>query len=192
MANKILNTPMDGTPKQISFANHAGDFAAAASVTLEEGTPTDCELDLQAVANGAAEQSAKCDLGAHYAERYALVACIEMFTAVAAGVVIEFYWNSSSSATAANANMGAASGATGAYSGYSADLDEAVQQLIYIGSVVLTDDTASTIQTAYVGDLFPPMRYGSLIVKNESGQALANTDTVETHVVLNPIIPELQ
>jgi hypothetical protein len=193
MANKFLITPMDDTPPQIAFANFAGDFSPAAAKDLRIGTPTTGELVLLDLATAAAAQSAKVDLGAKFAERYACVAVIEMqVTAAGAGTTVEFYWNASPSATAANANMGAASGSAAGYDGYSADLVDAIKQLIYIGSMVMADDAVDSIQTGFVGDLYPPHRYGSLIVRNLTGQKLCDTDDIEAHVVLNPVIPELQ
>ena len=193
MANKILIQPMDNTPAQISFANFAGDFSPTAANDLRVGTDTQCELVLLNLADAAAAQSAKVDLGAHFAERYALVACPEMQIAAAtAGAVIEFYWNASGIVTAATGNMGGASGSAAAYSGYSSDLADSVKQLIYIGSMVMTDDAVDSVQIGYAGDLYPPHRWGSLIVKNECGQTICDTDDIEAHIVLNPIIPEVQ
>jgi len=193
MPNKYLLQPMDDTPAQICFANFAGDFSPTAANDLRSGTDTQCELVLLNLADTAAAQSAKVDLGAHFAERYACVACIEMQVAVAtAGEAVEFYWSASPSATAGTANMGAASGAAAAYSGYSSDLADSVKQLLYIGSMVMTNDAVDSVQIGYVGDLFPPHRYGSLIVKNETGQTICDTDDIEAHIVLNPVIPELQ
>ena len=193
MANKILNTEMDDTPPQLAFANFAGDFSPTAANDLRKGTDTEVELVLLNLADAAAAQSAKGDLGANFAAEYSLVACIEMQVAAAdAGGIVEFYWNASPSATAATANMGAASGSAEAYSGYSSDLSESVQQLIFIGSMVMTNDAVDSAQIGYVGSLFPPHRHGSLIVKNECGQTICDTDDIEAHVVLNPIIPEVQ
>lgn len=193
MANKLLLQPMDNTPAQITFANFAGDFSPTAANDLREGTDTEVELVLLNLADTAAAQSAQADLGAHFAERYALVAAIEMQVAAAdVGEVVECYWNASASATAATGNMGAASGSAGVYSGYSSDLAIAVRQLIRIGNMVMTDDAVDSVQIGFVGDLYPPHRYGSLIVKNELGQTICDTDDIEAHIVLNPIIPELQ
>jgi len=193
MANKVLLQEMDDTPPQICFANFTGDFNPTAGNDLRKGANTEVELALLDVADGTARQSAKVDLGVHFAERYAVVACIEMQVAAATKVhEIEFFWNASASSVAATGNMGATSGADGAYAGYSADLVEAVRQLIYIGSLVMTDDAVDSIQIGYVGDLYPPHRYGSLIVKNECSQTICDTDDIEAHVVLNPIIPEIQ
>ncbi len=193
MVAKFLQTPMDGTPEQISFANHAGDFSPTAANDLQESTPTTGELALLNLVNAAAAQSAKVDLGVNFAESYVCTACIEMQVAAAtAGGIIEFYWNASPSGTAGTANMGAASGVAAAYSGYSADLADAVSQLILIGVMVMTDDAVDSIQIGYVGVLNPLHRYGSLIVKNECGQTICDTDDIEAHVTLSPIVPESQ
>lgn len=193
MANKAQLTPIDGTPEQISFANHAGDFSPSTNNDLQTSTPTTGELVLLNLADGAAAQSAKVDLGVKFSQEYSLVACIEMQVAAATdGALIEFYWSASASGTAAVGNMGAASGAAAAYSGYSSDLATAVLQLIPLGSMVMTDDAVDSIQIGFVGTLYPPHRFGSLIVKNECGQTICDTDDIEAHVVLNPIIPELQ
>lgn len=193
MPNKILNTPMDDTPAQISFANFAGDFSPTAANDLRAGTDTEVELVLLNLTDTLAVQSAKADLGAKFAERYSVTACLEMQIAAASSAgAVEFYWNASPSATAATANMGAASGSAAAYSGYSSDLTVAVRQLIFIGVAVLTDDGVDSVQICFVGDLYPPHRYGSLIVKNECGQTICDTDDIEAHVVFNPVVPEVQ
>ena len=193
MANKVLVTPMDGTPKQLSFANHAGDFNAAANNSLEEGTPTDVEIVFLDLADGAALQSTQGDLGAHWAPGYVCTALIEMQVAAAtAGSTVDFYWNASASGTAAKGNMGATTGTAGAYAGYSADLADALKQLIYIGSLVMTDDAVDSAQIGMVGILSPPHRYGSLVVVNNTGQVICDTDDIETHVVLSPIVEEVQ
>lgn len=193
MPNKILLQELDDTPKQICFGNFAGDFNPTAANDLRKGADTEGELVLLDLADAAAAQSAKVDLGVHFAERYACIACIEMQVAVAdAGSVVEFYWSESSSGTAATGNMGAASGSAAAYTGYSADLADAIKQLKFLGALVMTDDAVDSIQVGFVGDLYPSNRYGSLIVKNETGQTICDTDDIEAHVVLSPIIPELQ
>lgn len=193
MVAKILNTEMDSTPEQIIFADHAGDYSPTTNQVLAFSTPTTGQITLLNLADTTARQSAQVDLGANFAERYSVVALIEMQVAAATlGEVIEFYWNASSSATAAVGNMGAATGSDAAYAGYSADLATAVLQLIYIGNLVMTDDAVDSFQLGFIGDLFPPHRYGSLIVKNECGQTICDTDDIESAIVLNPIIPESQ
>ena len=193
MANKLLRTPMDGTPKQISFANHAGDFSPTAANDLQEGTPTEGELVLLNLADGAAVQSAKIDLGVKWAESYVSDACIEMQLAAAdADSTVDMYWNASSSPTAGVANKGGASGVAGAYTGYSADLSQSLKQLIEIGSMVMTDDAVDSQQIGMAGIFNPPHRYGSLILVNNTGQTICDTDDIEAHVVCSPIIAEIQ
>lgn len=193
MANKVLIQEMDDTPPQICFANFAGDFGPTAANDLRQGTDTEVELVLLNLADAAAAQSAQADLSEHRAVEYLCTACIEMQVAAAvAGSVLEFYWNASASSTAATGNMGATTGSAAAYNGYSSDLDDAVKQLIFIGAMVLTDDAVDSVQIGMVGILNPPHRYGSLVVKNEVGQTICDTDDIEAHVVLSPIIPEIQ
>ena len=196
MPKKLITLLREQTnnPKQISFANHAGDYAPGTNNVLEKGSPTQIELVLLNLADAAAAQSAKGDLGRTYAEKYSVIAGIEMqVNAATLGSVIEFYWSHSVSSVAAVGNTGGASGVAAAYAGYSADLGTAIKQLILIGTLVMTDDlTADNVQIGYIGDLYPPSRYGSLIVKNETGQKLCDRDDVESGIVFNPIIPELQ
>lgn len=194
MVAKVLVTEQDGTPAQLCFANHAGDFSPTAANDLRDGhTETDVELVLLNLADGSAAQSAKGDLGANRAPQYSCKACIEMHVAAAtAGGTIEFYWSSSDSSTAATGNMGGASGSAAAYSGYSSDLADAVKQLQFIGVMTMTDDAVDSVQIGFVGILEPVNRYGSLIVKNECGQTICDTDDIQAHIVLDPIIPETQ
>lgn len=193
MANKVLNTEMDNTPPQICFANFAGDFSPTAANDLRKGTDTEVEFVFLNLADGAAAQSDKVDLGPKFAAMYKLVAAPEMQVAAAdAGGEIEFFWSGSSSGTAGTGNAGGATGAVGVYSGYSSDLAEAVRQLEAIGSMVMTDDAVDSVQIGFGGYLFPSDRYGSLIVKNECGQTICDTDDIEGHVVLIPVIPEIQ
>ena len=193
MPNKILVQEMDNTPPQLAFANFAGDFSPSATNDLRLGIDIEVELVLLNLTDGSAAQSAKGDLSENRADEYGVTALIEMQVASAiAGEVIEFYWNASPSAVAANANMGNASGSAAAYSGYSSDLVDAVKQLIFIGAMVMTDDVVDSAQIGYVGKFSPPHRYGSLIVKNEAGATICDTDDIEAHVTLSPIIPEIQ
>jgi len=193
MPTKILQSEMDDTPPQICFANFAGDFSPTAANDLRKGSDTQGEMALLNLADGAAAQTAKIDLGANYAESYIVTACIEMqVVAATAGGTVEFYWNASPVTTALTANMGGASGAADSYSGYSADLANSVGQLVFVGVMEMTDDAVDSVQIGYVGILNPLHRYGSLIVKNEAGQTICDTDDIEAHVTLSPIVPESQ
>ena len=191
MANKLLITEMDSTPEQISFADHANDFSPTAANDLQFSTPTTCQLSLASVADAAARQSAKVDLGADRAQSYAVRAAFEMAATPTAGDVIELYWAPSSSSTAATGNAGGVSGSDAAYAGYSANLVPSVRQLQLIGVFVCTVQITATVQVAEIANFVPTERYGSLIVKNESAAAF-HSDDVESHVVFDPIVPEVQ
>ena len=75
MVAKLLVTEQDGTPKQLVFGDHAGDFSPTAAndlrITTDGSKETDVELVLLNLADGAAAQSAKVDLGANRADEYA-------------------------------------------------------------------------------------------------------------------------
>lgn len=193
--SKTLVVPMDGTPKQICFADHSGDFSPAAAgdlrVTTDGSFETDCQISLASVANSAARQSAKVDLGATRALMYSVRAAFEMAATPTAGTAITLYWAPSQSATAANGNPGNASGSDAAYSGYSSNLAATVPQLQFIGDFICTAQATGTVQYAEVGIFSPRERYGSLIVANGSGAAF-HSDDVECHVVFDPIVPQGQ
>lgn len=171
---------------QLSFADHAGDFAPGTGTSLEQGTPTDVQLALANVADAAARQSAKFDLGANRAERYSLMAALEWFTAPTTGERVDFYIGWSPDATAGDGNPGGLSGSDAAYDGgANLTLAEGLAQLDYIGSFIC--GAFAGIQVADVGIAVPKERYGMLVVVNESNVALAATDDVECHAVLTPI-----
>jgi len=187
MANEVLIK----VGAQISFADHAGDFAPAAANSLEQGTPTDVQLTTASVSDGAARESAKVDLGATRARRYSLVGAVEMAATPVTGDIIELYWCASPDPTAGNGNPGYCTGADAAFTGSPATLPEAVAQLIFIGAFICSADATTTVQIQQIGVFSPPERYGSLVVKNEAGAAF-HSDDVETHFVMNPIVDEVQ
>lgn len=192
MANKLLLDEFDGTPAQITFRD-VTDFSPTAANDLRHASATDTEvdLDLTGVANAAARQSAKVDLGAERAEWYHVRAAFELAATPTAGNVIELYWAPSQHATAGTGNPGAVSGADAAYTGYSANLTASVKQLLFIGAFICTAQATGTVQVGEVGRFSPPERYGSLVVVNNSAAAF-HSDAVEIHVVFDPIVPELQ
>lgn len=148
------------------------------------------QLDLTSIANGAARQGAKADLGATRAARYAARLAVELNVAPTAGNEIQVFWSASFSATAGTGNDGGASGADGAYK--AAEETEWVKQLIYIGSLVVTADATTTVQVQTINSMFlPPTRYGSPVVLNVSGQAFFS-DAVEMFFALEPIVDEAQ
>lgn len=183
-----------------------------ADITLEMGTPicwadtTDYnstnsgitrthQLDLTSLADGAARQGAKADLGTNRAPSYAVKACIEMAAAPTARTVIEFYWSSSFSATAGTGNDGGSSvtGADAAWApggGAEADIDEFKLQLQMIGILSLSADAQPTYQVAMINpDFAPATRYGQPIIKNDGGWAF-DADAIQMYVALIPIVPD--
>ena len=196
MANKVLLAEMDGTPKQICFADHATDFNAPTAAndlrkTTDGSQESDCQLLLETLANAAYRQSTKVDLGADRARRYAVRAAIEFAATPTAGNTVEFYWAPSHSATAGTGNPGGVSGADSAYTGYSSNAAAAIKQLQLIGIMVVTAQATGTVQIAECGEFEPSERYGSLVVLNNSGAAL-HSDSAEINIVFDPIVDEVQ
>lgn len=191
MTNKILITEMDGTPAQISFADHSGDFSPSTGSSLEFGTPTNGQIALASLADTNAVQSDKVDLGANRAQTYKVRAAFEFAATPTAGEVVELYWGASSSSIAERGNPGGISGSSSAYSGYASDLKESVRQLDFIGVFVCAVEITPIVQISEISIFTPSERYGVLVVKNESAASF-HSDDVECHVVFDPIVPELQ
>lgn len=149
------------------------------------------QIDLTSLADGAARQGAKADLGATRAKQYSVTVCVEMAIAPTSKAAIDIYWATSLHATAAICNPGGCSGADAAYTGTAADsLDDSLMQLQYIGSISLTADATTTLQFQTF-TLFPQHRYGMPVIDNNGGQAM-HSDAVECFVSATPIIPEVQ
>ena len=178
------------TPKQISFATHAS-YAPGTNNVIEIGTPTEVKMSLLDLADAAAVQSTKADLGAVRASRYVVTCCIEyQVAAPTTGTLVKFYWSASGQSGAAVGNPGYATGADGAYTGTPATLAEGIAQVEPLGVLVVSADLE--FQKADIGVFSPTHRYGSLIVKNETGQIIADTDIIETAVVFTPIVDDIQ
>jgi len=188
MANDILTTV--GT--QICFADHAGDFSPAAKTSLEQGTPTEVQLSLAGVVDGAGRESAKVDLGAARAARYSVQAAFEFAATPTSGDIVELHWAPSPDSAAANGNPMQIDGVDADAPSGIGTLAELVKACnCFIGAFNCTDDATANVQVAHVGVFSPPERYGILIVKNESGAAF-HSDDVECHIVFNPIIDQVQ
>lgn len=185
MANEVLQKV--GT--QIVFADHAGDFSPTDANDLRQGTPVNVQLITASLADVAARESAKVDLGATRARQYSVIAALELAATPTTGEVMEFYWCASPDAIAANGNPGYCSGSDAAFTGTPATLVEAVKQLIFIGTLICSADAIVQIQNVSV--FSPPERHGILVIKNEAGAAF-HADDVETHIVMNPIVDEVQ
>lgn len=145
------------------------------------------QLDLTSIANGAARQGAKVDLGVDRPYYYTLTAAIEMDVAPASGAEVKIYWCPSLSGTADKANPGGCSGADAGYTGTSGDsIADSLTQLQSIGSVKLTSDVSPVVQLQTF--TFHPMhRYGMPVVLNSGGQALEG-DADEMFIRVEPVI----
>lgn len=156
------------------------------------GNITD-EIDLTSLAAGAARQSAKFDFGALRADKYNMMAALEWNTDPIPGEVVDFWLAFSPSATPANANPGGVSGLDSAYTGYSANLDDSIKQLTFIGSFVLTEQSnPGFTQKAVIGSFFPLQRYATLVVHNRTVSDPLYIDMVEMSVLITPIVTEGQ
>ena len=153
------------------------------------------QIDLTSLADDAARQGAKADLGANRAPSYAAIIGIEFDVAPTAGEIVWVYWSSSYSSGAGTGNTGgaASTGADAAWApggGAIADRLEYVQHLTSIGMLSAAADAATVYQIACINPSFcPPTRYGFPIVLNESGQALEG-DAVEMFIALIPQTPD--
>ena len=169
-----------GTP--ILWAN-ATNF----STTLSGITRTDA-ITLESLADGAARQGDKVDLGANRAGGYAVKVSVDMAVAPTAGEPIEVYWSSSYSDTAGTGNDGGAA-ITGADAAWApSTVATWKRQLLFIGILPLAASTDPQVKT--INSYFsPPTRYGSIVVVNNGGQALvATSEGADTmYVALIPI-----
>ena len=177
---------------QLLFADHATDFGAApatAANSLIIGTPTDVQMNVSVLAAAAAWESAKtatlAKTGTAFPVEWILGACIESTATPTAGGTFDFYWNASPSATAGTGNSGGASGTDSAFA------VAGLPQLIRIGSMVVRANVINI--DAEIGRLEMPYLYGSLVIVNSTDVAVvADGDADEIHMVLTPVIPDLQ
>lgn len=158
-------------------------FATAKTYKSSGGTGT---ISMASVANGAARQGTKIDLGATIAALLAVYATIEMAATPVAGQTIDLYWAPSDSATAGTDNPANVTGTDAAYTGYSSNVAASVKQLLFIGSLVLTAQATATVQAGFVGVFRPPNRYGSLVVVNNGGSSVHSSDS-NVQFVITPI-----
>ncbi len=183
--------------EQLSFADHATDFTTGgtpagpltAANSLIIGTPTEVQMNLSVVANGAYWQSAKtaslADVGSAWPKKWKLGACLEHTATPAAGTTCSFWWNSSPSATVGTGNSGGTSGTDLAYTA------AGTSQLIEIGTMTLRNTVINIDNN--VGTLWLPDLYGSLVFFNSSGVAMvADADADEIHITLTAIIDDRQ
>ncbi len=181
----------DSFKQVVGTAIVLGNSATHAPANLNNlGADTD-QIDLTSLGANAYRQSTKFDFTANRASLWFCKAALEWATAPVAGTTVDIYLGFSSSATAATDNPANLSGADSAYTGYSSNADEAVLQLDYIGSFVVTVQVTGTIQVAHVGTFSPRQRYASCVVHNNTADAL-HSDVVEMSILLAPIEEQIQ
>lgn len=130
----------------------------------------DYALTLTSLANAGVRQGEKGDLGATWARRWSVLFSSSVAVAATQGKEIHLYWAASPNATAGTDNPGGTSGTDAALTNGT----ELVGQLIYIGSIPLSNATGTAVQKV-VREFYPPTRYGMPVVHNDSGQALGGT-----------------
>jgi hypothetical protein len=167
----------------IIFANIATHSPSALN---NLGTAT-TQLNLTSIAAGAARQSDKVSLsvGTIRAETYGVTAAIEFASAPAGTGTVDFYWAPSPSATAGTGNPGNVTGVDGAYSGYSSNLASSLGHLLFIVSMPVTVQGATTVQVAAIGEFVPTEQWGSLIVVNNTSVAFV-ANAVQMSVLFTP------
>jgi hypothetical protein len=187
MAQETLTT---GTAIIVADAT---DHAPGATAQNNLGTRTD-QIDLTGLASGAFRQSDKLDFGggsAAWAPWWDVTAAIEPGSAPTLPADVRFWIGFSRSATAGQDNPGNLVGADGTYVGYgatAADAAEAIEQLVFIGSLPASAD--DDIFVAHIGRLFVPLRYGTLVIQDNLGAAL-EADAVEHSIRFTPIIRDI-
>jgi hypothetical protein len=119
-------------------------------------------------------QGAKGDLGANRARIWDVLFTSAVGSAATAGNEIELWWASSDSATAGTDNPG---GTSGTDATFNTTPDEYKQQLLFIGSLVLSNNAGTGIQKTWLS-FVPPCRYGMPVLVNKSGQTLSATENL--------------
>lgn len=132
--------------------------------------------------NGNGRQGAKGDLGANRARLWEVLFTSSVGSAATAGKEIELYWGASTSSSAGTANPG---GLSGTDATFNTTPSEYKAQLIFIGSLVLSNNAGTGVQQQRFV-FSPPCRYGMPVVVNVSGQTLGSTAGDHT-VTLTPI-----
>ena len=178
---------------QIRFSVNGSLSPVDAATNLTIGTPTDVDMTMSGVADDAARQSDKADLGANWARRYAVLASQD-FTGETPVIntSCDYYWAPSTSATTANGNIAGNSGLDAAAPDGalgSISLDEFLALCQRIGQLPIHD--GAVVQTGFVGIFMPATQWGQMIVANRSGDAF-EADNVEHHIVMIPLIDEIQ
>jgi len=193
MAAEILVQDVDGSSlTQIRFFVTGSFSPADAATDYTIGTPTDVAMTCASLADAAARQSLKVDLGAVRAEEYTVQATADFTGETPTTGSQDFHWAPSTSVTQANGNVAGNSGADAACPDGalgSITLAEFLLQCQFIGPLLTHDGAA--VQNGSVGRFSPMERYGQMIRVNNSNDAL-EADDVENCVFMNPYVRESQ
>lgn len=148
-----------------------------------KNTAGDAAITLASLANAAFRQSATLDMGANWAQRWAIACDFELAATPTDGKTVNLFASWSNTTGAGKGNT---SGTDAAYTGYSSNASSSVKQLEFIGAHICTVQATTTVQKSFVGLVFPKARYLNLIVENDSGAAFHSTDTNQV-VTLTPL-----
>lgn len=74
------------------------------------------------------------------------------------------------------AGFGNTSGSSAAYTGYSNNVDAALQQLVQIGTHICTSQATTTVQKCNAGVFRPTGRYMNVVFRNNAGSAVHSSD----------------
>ena len=161
MPNKIL-IPADASP--LTWRSSGGSAA----------------LTLTSLANNAAREGAKLDLGTPRARLWCATFEFDLAVAAAVGAVAELFMSYSNSATPGTENDGiSVTGADAAWAP-AAGVDDCKHQLNFIGAVVCSDSAAGTrFRQSFL--FVAHKRYAVPVVVNKTGQAFGST--AGNHVV---------
>ncbi len=168
-------------PVTVNIMIASGEIDTNIDFTMDEGGT--------GLVDGAAISSPKCDLTDEFAA-FRLSTVVEYQSAApTAGTTLDFWWSPSMHATAANGNAGGVTGVEAVLVVTGSQLE----QCQYIGSLTLS--ALTTHQNGVINPIRPfvPMfRYGCLIIHNNGGQTLCDTDAIESAVMMQEIFPEVQ
>lgn len=189
MANKVLIAANSTPEVWADSADYAGDGGARTA-----------QIDLTALAAGAARQGAKRDMDTalgvanRLPRRWAVTIRIEYDTGnePVDGETVDLYWAASLSGTAGTANPGGTSGADAAYTGTAGStLAESLLQLQFIGSMPLTNDAATIVQQmTFITTI--PTQYGMPVLVNGSAADVFEGDANEMSITFTPLEEEIQ
>lgn len=124
------------------------------------------------VTNGNGRQGAKGDLGTSKTGMYMMKITSSVGSAATAGLSMDVYWGGSPNATAGSDNPG---GLSGTDATFNTTPTEYAAQLQFVGSLVLSNNAGTGVQTQMIGPFPLNFRYGMPAVINSSGQTSGGT-----------------